>query len=66
MLRGITDNKFKISKICLIAMCLEQQQEKWEYICFDEIAYLNQRVGNIKNLKQVLIVSIINVICNRS
>ena len=45
---GITDNKFKISKGDLLIAMSGATTGKMGVYLFDEIAYLNQRVGNIK------------------
>ena len=52
-IEGITDNKFKISKGDLLIAMSGATTGKMGVYPFDETAYLNQRVGNIK----ILIVS---------
>ena len=49
---GITDNKFKISKGDLLIAMSGATTGKMGVYLFDEIAYLNQRVGNIKILNK--------------
>ena len=49
---GITDNKFKISKGDLLIAMSGATTGKMGVNLFDEIAYLNQRVGNIKILNK--------------
>ena len=49
---GITDNKFKISKGDLLIAMSRATTGKMGVYLFDEIAYLNQRVGNIKILNK--------------
>ena len=49
---GITDNKFKISKEDLLIAMSGATTGKMGVYLFDEIAYLNQRVGNIKILNK--------------
>ena len=48
----ITDNKFKISKGDLLIAMSGATTGKMGVYLFDEIAYLNQRVGNIKILNK--------------
>ena len=49
---GITDDKFKISKGDLLIAMSGATTGKMGVYLFDEIAYLNQRVGNIKILNK--------------
>ena len=49
---GITDNKFKISQGDLLIAMSGATTGKMGVYLFDEIAYLNQRVGNIKILNK--------------
>ena len=49
---GITDNKFKISKGDLLIAMSGATTGKMGVYLFDEIAYLNQRVGNIEILNK--------------
>ena len=49
---GITDNKFKISKGDLLIAMSGATTGKMGVYLFDEIAYLKQRVGNIKILNK--------------
>ena len=49
---GITDNKFKISKGDLLIAMSGATTGKMGVYLFDEIAYINQRVGNIKILNK--------------
>ena len=63
---GITDNKFKISKGDLLIAMSGATTGKMGVYLFDEIAYLNQRVGNIKILTSPHCFPIIEIfICNR-
>ncbi|MDB8991496.1 restriction endonuclease subunit S [Parabacteroides merdae] len=51
-IEGITDNKFKISKGDLLIAMSGATTGKMGVYPFDETAYLNQRVGNIKILNK--------------
>lgn len=54
-IEGITDNKFKISKGDLLIAMSGATTGKMGVYPFDETAYLNQRVGNIKILNKSLL-----------
>ena len=51
-IEGVTDNKFKISKGDLLIAMSGATTGKMGVYPFDETAYLNQRVGNIKILNK--------------
>mgnify|MGYP001335119743 CR=1 FL=1 len=54
-IEGVTDNKFKISKGDLLIAMSGATTGKMGVYPFDETAYLNQRVGNIKILNKSLL-----------
>lgn len=54
-IEGVTDNKFKISKGDLLIAMSGATTGKMGVYPFDETAYLNQRVGNIKILNTSLL-----------